>query len=258
MECGKYYRAAEEKFRDIISARTKLPPEFCASLFRLIDGHMMTLPNGFEIERFPNAFLAASMALDAIGAHSPLDSYTINNAWNAHHIGKSIFKEDYSLFPGVREMLELLSKTDTMLILNTKGPNDLQRRKISINAINQYFDDVVISLTKNKAILLDILIKHDLLPEEVLCVGDSARDDIMVPQDLGCWTVWINDSHPDNYKPSWVYEEGVGKFRPNWWTEFVADLPKVLETSEGPLIEFLLNFKQPIATGVMVPGCSGF
>ncbi|MCH7827399.1 MAG: HAD hydrolase-like protein [Bacteroidetes bacterium] len=154
------------------------------------------------------------MALDAIGAHSPLDSYTINNAWNAHHIGKSIFKEDYSLFPGVREMLELLSRTSTKLILNTKGADDVQHRKVVINAVEQYFDDVVITLAKNKEHLQNILDKHDLRPEEVLCVGDSAVDDIIAPQDLGCWTVWISDIHPDNFKPKWIYEEGIKEIHP--------------------------------------------
>lgn len=249
-ECGEYYRGAERKFREIVSKRTGLTPEFCHRLFELIDGHMITLPDGFDKERFPTTFMATSVALDVIGPN--VSCHTLSYAEEAYDIGNSIYEEAYPLYPGVREMLELLSKTSTKLILNTKGADDVQYKKVVDNDVEQYFDDVVITLAKNKEHLQSILDKHDLYPEEVLCVGDSAVDDVTTPQDLGCWTVWISDTHPDNFKPTWIYEEGIKEIHPNWWTESSADLPKVLEVFEGQLIEFLLDFKQPAGIGPLI------
>ena len=235
-ECGQYYREAEEKFFDAVTKRTGLPYEFCKRMFQLIDGQMATLPDGFAKDRFPTVFEATSMALDVM---SPNPTYILTDAQDAYNIGNSIYNEDYPLYPCVKVMLFLMKCTNTKLILNTKGDYEVQDRKVKINRIRNLFDDVVITLKKDKSHLQAILEKYDLRPEEVLCVGDSVVDDILVPQSLGCKTVWISDVGPIDFEPSWVYEEGVGQFCPDWWTASVASMLDILNVQDTEFVEFM-------------------
>lgn len=254
-ECSRYYKEAMQGFNELAAKHTGLPLEFCNEMFQVIDGLSVTLPDGFTRERFPDVFRASYMALAAI---ADTEESILRIADEAYNIGDRVYYAEYPLYPGVKELLRMLGRTHTKIILNTKGDDEVQMRKIKMNGVEEYFDDIYITLVKDADHFQKILDTHDLDPKEVLSVGDSMRDDIILPQSLGVWTVWISDHSPEMFKPSWVYEKNVGvdNPQPNWWTPSVANLLNALGTHQDKqLFTFEVDLVQTSVPDSLVTAC---
>jgi putative hydrolase of the HAD superfamily len=121
----------------------------------------------------------------------------ISNAIN------TIKVKEISLFPDVINSINRLKKIGYKLILVTTGDRDIQEWKIKVLGLEGAFDEIRINnLPGEKGeIFKELLNRLDLRPEQVLCVGDKIKDEIVAGKDLGMFTVLMKHGrHYDFYK----------------------------------------------------------
>ncbi len=94
------------------------------------------------------------------------------------------------------------------LVMMTNGFKDVQRKKISKLALEQYFDHILISgevgYEKPMKGIYDYLFEviGEIAKEKVLVVGDSISADIKGGNDYGLDTVWFNKRNKDMDSPA--------------------------------------------------------
>ena len=221
-ECGEYYIDRWDRYIDGEVERTGLDREFIASIFFFFDGKLVELPDGFTRDRFPRTFYVTSMALDAILGDEP----DLGAASRAYRLGDSVYDAEYAMYPNVREMLEKMKADypDVQRIALTKGSYNEQLAKFEKNDLSHLFDSIYIRSVKNETEFQLVLMENRLMSAEVLVVGDSMKDDIIVPKNIGCRTVWTSTTKLEDWKPSWIYEDGTTPIPPDWQIDSVADL----------------------------------
>ena len=100
--------------------------------------------------------------------------------------------EDVKLFPGAVQTLQELRGAGCQLFLVTFGRTLRQKNKIDLLNIAPYFHRIVNQGPPSHDYWFAELIKdHKFSPEEVVCVGDRAKDEIRAGNRLGCTTVWM-------------------------------------------------------------------
>lgn len=100
--------------------------------------------------------------------------------------------EDVRLFPGAVQTLQELRDAGCLLFLVTFGRTLRQKNKIDLLNIAPFFHTIVNEGPPSHDYWFAELIKaHKLSPEEVVCVGDRAQDEIRAGNRLGCTTVWM-------------------------------------------------------------------
>lgn len=221
-QCSKYYWQCRDNLVEFQVKRTGLNPETVASLYSVIDGQMLKLPGAFGRDRFPRTFQAISLALDGMLGNEP----DLAASEVSFEIGDAVFDAEYPIFQGVWSMLtELKNDYDVLVIINTKGDVVVQERKVSLNKLHGLIDGLHITLNKDVAHLESILKTHDLQPNEVLCIGDSMRDDVITSNAVGCDTLWISNHSPHHFKPRWEYEAQIeAPVQPTYWLKKVVDM----------------------------------
>ena len=96
-------------------------------------------------------------------------------AYNSEEVG------DIEPFPDVPPTLERLRAQGYRLLLCTVGVTARQHKKIEALRIAPYFDEIVINDVETgehrDECFLELISRHGLKPEEVLCVGDRVQAD---------------------------------------------------------------------------------
>ena len=221
-ECNKHYVDTWSEFVEEEVERTGLDKKFISDIFHFFDGKMVQLPGGFEKDRFPRAFYVTAIALDSIMEKRP----NLHRANQAFSLGNTVYDAEYKLYPGVKDMLERMAKEHPgmLMIAQTKGPQQIQLGKFRRNGIEDIFDKIYIRGTKTEDDFKEVLADFDLRPEEVLCVGDSMKDDVVIPRNIGCRTVWVCSQSFDTWKPKWAYENDTKLTMPDWKVDSIAEL----------------------------------
>ena len=94
------------------------------------------------------------------------------------------------LFPDTMNSINELKRLGYKLFLVTFGTREMQKKKIKVLGLEKAFDEIVITESprgKEKC-FKEILVKYDLEPKQVLCVGDKIKDEIEVGKRLGMST----------------------------------------------------------------------
>jgi len=108
-------------------------------------------------------------------------------AYNSEEVG------DIELFPDVQETLGALRSQGCTLLLFTSGVYARQQKKIDALGLAPCFDEVFINDIETgghrEDCMLDLLARHHLKPEEVVCVGDRIQAEIKTANGLGMTTV---------------------------------------------------------------------
>lgn len=113
------------------------------------------------------------------------------------------------LFPDSSGVLEKL-KSRYQLGLLTNGPADIQRQEIATLGIEHFFDKIWIEGECKvgkplRQAFLNIEQEFNLLPEQIMMVGNDASHDIYPAIEYGWKTVWVN--RPDCDPPGTGYED---------------------------------------------------
>lgn len=113
------------------------------------------------------------------------------------------------LFPDSLDVLNSL-KSKYKLGLLTNGPADIQRQEIATLGIEKFFDQIWIEGECKvgkplKEAFSNIEKEFNLLPEQILMVGNDAGHDIYPAIEYGWKTVWVN--RPEVIPPGEGYED---------------------------------------------------
>ncbi len=126
-----------------------------------------------------------------------------------------IRENSLSLYPGVSEAFKSLSGKFKLGLL-TNGPSNLQRRKIEVLGIEDWFDAIIVSGEHNLAkpdprIFYITLDRLNCGPEETIYVGNSLEYDVLGANNAGIPVAWKKsgeeDTEVEGAKPSLVIEE---------------------------------------------------
>lgn len=104
--------------------------------------------------------------------------------------GQEMLTADIQLLPGVKQTLQKLAETYSLMMV-TKGDLLDQERKVNQTSIGGLFDHIEIVSEKNRADYQVLLGKYNLQPEKFLMVGNSLRSDILPVIQLGGQAVHI-------------------------------------------------------------------
>jgi putative hydrolase of the HAD superfamily len=129
--------------------------------------------------------------------------------------------KDITLFPDVNTSISKLKSVGYKLILVTAGNRDLQERKIKALGLERSFDEIIItdnSSGKEKC-FREVLIKYDLKPEQVFCVGDKIKDEIEVGENMGMLTALMKHGRYYNF-----YKSKINDRAPHTYITKVSDL----------------------------------
>jgi putative hydrolase of the HAD superfamily len=151
---------------------------------------------GFDTECFAESFRLAYLDLaeefELVNHHSSFE------AGVAYRIGKSVFDEsrwiEAGLLPGAFETLDFLAnKKDVDLKMATIGSDEMQRRKIRVLGLDQWFEkeNIYVSLFGKNDIVGNI--SRDRNPEDVYFVGNSWKSDMIPALDAGIRGIYISD-----------------------------------------------------------------
>ena len=113
------------------------------------------------------------------------------------------------LFPGVREMLEELSKKYHLAIV-ANAITTVSKLALEKLDLAKYFDYIILSRDlgvrkPDPEIFIYALRSMWIKASETIHVGDSLRDDVQGAKDAGMKTVWIKgDEEPTTIQPDYV------------------------------------------------------
>jgi putative hydrolase of the HAD superfamily len=127
----------------------------------------------------------------------------VSNAVNALDI------KDITLFPDVIAAISKLKRVGYKLILVTAGNHDLQKRKIKTLGLERAFDEIIITdnSSEKEKCFRKILIKYDLKPEQVFCVGDKIKDEIEAGANMGMLTALMKHGRYYNFYKSKINDK---------------------------------------------------
>ena len=117
--------------------------------------------------------------------------------------------ESAILFPDTMESINELKKNGYKLFLVTFGNREMQEKKIKILGLERAFDEIIVTENprgKEKC-FKELLTKHDLAPEHVLCVGDKVKDEIAVGNRLGMPTVLMKHGRHYHFHKSEINDD---------------------------------------------------
>jgi len=133
--------------------------------------------------------------------------------------------KNISLFPDVINSINKLRQSGFKLILVTAGDKDMQERKIKVLGLERQFDETIIinNSSGKEGYFKDILNKYNLIPEQVICVGDKIKDEIAAGKSLGMITALIKHGRHYNF-----YKSNTNEIVPDLYLSNVPDLLKHL------------------------------
>lgn len=126
-----------------------------------------------------------------------------------------IREDSLSLYPGVSGLFKRLSGKFKIGLL-TNGPSSLQRRKIEVLGIENWFDGIIVSgehgLAKpDPRIFYIAMRKLDCGPEETIYIGNSLEYDVLGANNAGVPVVWKKNGEKETEiegaRPSLVIDE---------------------------------------------------
>lgn len=104
------------------------------------------------------------------------------------------------LYSRVYETLDWFRHQNVRLALVTNGNKEPQREKITRFKLEPYFEYILIegefgTGKPDPKVYSHVLAQLDAKPEQAWMVGDNFEWEIVVPKQLGLFTVWVNSRH---------------------------------------------------------------
>ncbi|WP_461536246.1 HAD family hydrolase [Spongorhabdus nitratireducens] len=105
-------------------------------------------------------------------------------------LGRGIMSQPVKLLKGVEETIKQMS-SEHQLMLITKGDLFDQESKIARSGLADYFRIIEVVSEKDEATYNQLLIKHNIQPDQFWMVGNSLRSDVLPIVELGGQAVHI-------------------------------------------------------------------
>ncbi|WP_270262575.1 YjjG family noncanonical pyrimidine nucleotidase [Lactobacillus panisapium] len=116
---------------------------------------------------------------------------------------RSYFSRAYKLLPGVEDTLRFAQKQNLELTILTNGETFMQRHRLELAGIKDYFDLIVTSeeagYSKPDSRIFDYFFARTKFgPEDTVFFGDGLQSDILGAEDYGFSSIWYNHRHRKN------------------------------------------------------------
>ena len=188
-ENEQYFRAAEDKFAALLSEYTT-PEGVQQMLWRKQEDNIPLF--GYGSKTYMIGMTDAAMEL--CGGMLPEKIY-----YGIKKIITELAFHELEIINDVRETLEALQGHYT-LIVATKGDLTEQMGKFRISGLTQYFHHCEVMENKDEKNYLELTVKHDIRPEELLMTGNSVKSDIAPVVNIGGHAIHIP------HEVVWVHE----------------------------------------------------
>jgi len=141
----------------------------------------------------------------------------ISNTINSLDVGGA------ALFPDTMDSINELKRVGYKVFLVTFGNREMQEKKIKVLGLERAFEEIIITDNPRgkEKYFKEILIKYDLKPEQVLCVGDKIKDEIEVGKRLGMSTALMQHGRHYNF-----YKSAINDSTPYTSITKISDLLK--------------------------------
>lgn len=185
----RIFQATEAQFAELLS--TYHPPEWVRE--RLFATEMKNLGHfGYGIKGFILSMIETALDL----TESRIGGAEVRRIveW-----GHDMLRQPVQLLDGVRETVEALAGRYRLMLL-TKGDLFDQESKLARSGLGELFNAVEIVSTKNAAIYRAIMMRHAIVPDRFVMVGNSLRSDVLPALEAGALAVHIP------YEMTWAHE----------------------------------------------------
>ena len=185
-----YFRRAEEEFCNLLSEYLQ-PHALERELLKIEIGNLPLY--GYGVKGFMLSMIETALKISD-------KTISLEHIEKILDLGKNLLNEPIDLLAGVEEVLDTL-KGKYRLVVATKGDLLDQERKLKKSGLSHYFHHIEIMSEKDDA-NYHKLIKHlDILPENLLMVGNSLKSDILPVLNIGGYAVHVP------YHITWVHEQ---------------------------------------------------
>jgi len=185
-----YFRRAEEEFCNLLSEYLQ-PHALERELLKIEIGNLPLY--GYGVKGFMLSMIETALKISD-------KTISLEHIEKILDLGKNLLNEPIDLLAGVEEVLDTL-KGKYRLVVATKGDLLDQERKLKKSGLSHYFHHIEIMPEKDDANYRK-LIKHlDILPENLLMVGNSLKSDILPVLNIGGYAVHVP------YHITWVHEQ---------------------------------------------------
>ncbi|CAA0204626.1 HAD family hydrolase [Tenacibaculum maritimum] len=185
-----YFREAERRFAKLLSAyetENKIDQELFKTEIRNLTIYGYGV-KGFMLSMVESALELSNYRISQQAIEEILD------------IGKEMLEKPIELLEGVEEVLQNL-QGKYKLIVATKGDLLDQERKLEQSGIATYFHHIEV-MSDKKVEDYQKLLKHlDIVPSELLMVGNSLRSDILPLIKIGASAIHVP------FHTTWAHEE---------------------------------------------------
>jgi len=188
------YKKAEEKLTQLLAEHH--PAEFVVQeLFKTETRNITAY--GYGIKSFTLSMIETAIALTK-------GRVTSKEICGIIGFGREMIDADVELIPNVRETIEKLSTSHSLMII-TKGDLLDQQRKVERSKLGKYFQHIEVVSEKTRNTYKALLEKYEIMPERFLMIGNSLKSDILPVVAIGGEAVYI----PNN--TSWAHENVSGE-----------------------------------------------
>ncbi|MFL0082850.1 HAD family hydrolase [Tenacibaculum maritimum] len=185
-----YFREAERRFAKLLSAyetENKIDQELFKTEIKNLTIYGYGV-KGFMLSMVESALELSNYRISQQAIEEILD------------IGKEMLEKPIELLEGVEEVLQNL-QGKYKLIVATKGDLLDQERKLEQSGIATYFHHIEVMSDKKVADYQKLLKHLDIVPSELLMVGNSLRSDILPLIKIGASAIHVP------FHTTWAHEE---------------------------------------------------
>ncbi|MDO3695773.1 HAD family hydrolase [Wenyingzhuangia sp. chi5] len=175
-----YFREAEDQFAKLLSiyeTENKIQQE----LYKVITGNIPLY--GYGVKSCILSMIQCATELSNNQLPARITQQILN-------IGKEMLSKPIELLPGIEEVLKLLSKKYTLIVL-TKGDLLDQEKKLERSGLLNYFHHVEVMSEKNPEGYQRILKHLDIAPKDFLMIGNSLKSDVLPVLNIGAEAIHI-------------------------------------------------------------------
>jgi putative hydrolase of the HAD superfamily len=152
---------------------------------------------GLSRKRFPTSCVEAYRRLAAESGAEAEEAVERD----VRSASRTVFRRAAPLVAGAEAALKALRGVASVALL-TKGDEVLQRRRLKLSGLADYFDEVRIVGHKDEAAFEAVLTRFGCPPARAWSIGNSLRSDVVPAVRLGMHAVWV-DAHV------WEYERAA-------------------------------------------------
>lgn len=206
-----YFKEVERKFCDLLSGfmpKEELPREL----------YQTEMSN---MEWYGYGAMAFTLSVIETAIRVSQGKISANILAELLEAGKSILDKPIELFPGVPDILPLLSEKYRLVVV-TKGDLLDQERKLAKSGLAPYFQHVEVVTEKHEANYRQLIEFMNIKPHEFVMVGNSLKSDILPVLSIGGKAVHVP------FHMEWQFEQTSKPILPYMEVATLFELPAVL------------------------------